>query len=200
MSSAPEHDLPTFVREAMDERDDEVREVQRALGLHELLSPASVGSSADRLMASVEELPLRYAPFYSRIAQLWDLDEERVVGVLTAARDESAWRKPGLPGLRVVDVEGGPRTAGADVHLVRFAKGMTFPAHRHPGPEALLVLEGSYTDSSGRFVGPGDLHEMEPGSQHSFRVGKDEPCIAASVQAGREFTGTLMRLLVKFFG
>ena len=99
-----------------------------------------------------------------------------------------------------IDVAGGPRTQGAEAKLVHFKPGFRFPRHRHPGHEAIFVLEGSYTDSSGRVVGPGDLHEMQPGSEHSFRVSRSEPCIAASVQAGREFTGVFMRILSKLFG
>jgi anti-sigma factor ChrR (cupin superfamily) len=151
-------------------------------------------------MRAVEPLPLRYAPFFAQIAALWDVSTNDVEALLEQARDPSIWRKPGLPGLRMVDVTGGARVQGAEVSLVQFAEGMRFPAHYHPGPEALLVLEGSYRDSSGRVVRPGDLHEMQPGSEHSFRVGRDGPCVAATVQFGREFTGYFMRRMVRLFG
>lgn len=118
--------------------------------------------------------------------------------VLERARQPEAWRKTPLPGLRLLDVQGGPRVAGADVHLVRFSPGMRFPKHRHPGDEALFVLEGSYRDSGGRHVGPGELHEMAAGTEHGFVVARAEPCVAASVQRGREFTGWLIRFLSKF--
>jgi putative transcriptional regulator len=166
--------------------------------LPELLDRAAA-AGLSRLMAEVDELPLRYAPFYDQLATLWDIPEANVVTVLERARDPLAWRKTPLPGLRVIDVDGGPNTAGAESKLVRFNPGFRFPRHRHPGHEAIFVLEGSYTDSSGRIVAPGDLHEMQPGSEHSFRVSPDEPCIAASVQAGREFTGPIMRILSKLF-
>ena len=72
-------------------------------------------------------------------------------------------------------------------------------SRRHPGPEISFVLEGSYTDSAGRFVGPGDVHEMAAGTRHAFVVGNDGPCILAVVQVGLEFTGPLMRLMSKIF-
>lgn len=150
-----------------------------------------------RLLAAVEALPLRYAPFLDRLSDLWDLPDASVMAMLERARDPGAFRKTALPGLRVLDVAGGPRLAGAEVHLVHFAPGMRFPRHRHPGDEVLLVLEGSYVDSSGRTVGPGDMHAMRAGSEHDFRVSREEPCVAASVQRGREFTGFWMRLLSK---
>jgi anti-sigma factor ChrR (cupin superfamily) len=152
------------------------------------------------LLAAIELMPLRYAPFFERIATLWDLPVSEVEALLASAQDPTRWRAPGLPGLRVIDIEGGPNVRGARVTLVRFARGMRFPAHFHPGPEALLVLEGRYLDQSGRLVGPGDLHQMSPGSEHWFRVGREQPCVAASVQFGLEFTGALMKLLTRLFG
>ncbi len=193
--------LPAFIEEALD---DEQRPADAPTlnplaerGLHELFGPADAELGAERLVSQVDELPWRYAPFYSRIAELWDTSEEDVVGVLERAKNPSVWYNPGILGLRVIDVEGGPRTNGAELHLARFKAGMRFPHHRHPGPEALFVLEGNYTDSHGRHVGPGEIHHMAPGTDHSFVVGKDGPCIAASIESGREFTGLFMRLLAK---
>lgn len=193
-------DWPDFIREAVDEEGDIAAE--GGLRIAELLpaAPSRDPFGLDRLMATVSELPQRYAPFYDRLSMLWDLPESAVVAVLERSRDPQAWRKAALPGLKVIDVAGGHKTTGADTKLVRFSAGMTFPRHRHPGHEAILVLEGSYTDSTGRLVGPGDLHEMKPGTEHSFKIARDEPCIAASLQAGLEFTGPLMRVLVKLFG
>jgi quercetin dioxygenase-like cupin family protein len=194
--SAPPVELPAFIAELSHElADDEraaVSELQR------LLEPATpVALLAARLAREVEELPLRYAPFYRRLGEVWDLPTEAVVSVLERASSPEAWHKTALPGLRLLDVDGGERVHGADVHLVRFSPGMRFPKHRHPGEEALFVLEGSYRDSSGRVVGPGDLHEMPAGSEHGFVVARREPCVAASVQRGREFTGWLIRFLAK---
>ena len=147
--SGPRFDLPEFVAELEGEVPGDDR---RALGeLHRLLQPSlPPASAASRLLQAVDELPLRYAPFFDRLGALWDLPVESVEAVLERARAPEAWRKSALPGLRLIDVEGGERVRGADVHLVRFSPGMRFPKHRHPGDEALFVLEGSYKDSSGR--------------------------------------------------
>ena len=197
--SESDFELPAFLLDVEGEVD---RAELLALGeLHRLFRPAvAKPESQTRLLSAVEELPLRFAPFFDRLSALWDVPEASVVAVLERARDPAAWQKSKLPGLRLIDIEAGGRCRGADVHLVRFSPGMRFPRHRHPGAEALLVLEGSYRDSSGRVVGPGDLHEMLPGSEHGFVVARNEPCIAASVQYGREFTGFLMRILVRVFG
>ena len=194
-----QNDIPEFLLEALgDEARDDSAAALAELPL--LLAPQLATRGRERLLSAVRPLPLRYAPFYDRLAALWDLPVTTVEDVLTRANDPSSWRKPGLPGLQLIDVEPGAALQGARVALVRFARGMRFPTHAHPGREALLVLEGSYRDSDGRHVGPGGLHEMAPGSEHSFRVGRGEPCIAASVQFGLEFTGIWMRLLTKVFG
>ena len=187
--------LPEFVHE-LDAEDGEITAVTL---LPELLTPSTPPETLRRrLLSAVETLPLRYAPFLDRLSEVWDLPESSVLAVLSRAADPAAFRKTPLPGLFVLEVEGGPRVAGAEVHLVRFAPGMRFPRHRHPGDEVLFVLEGSYTDSSGLRVGPGDEHVMSAGTEHGFRVSRDEPCVAASVQRGREFTGFWIRLLSKF--
>ncbi|HEX2735940.1 MAG TPA: cupin domain-containing protein [Polyangiaceae bacterium] len=199
--------LPPFIRDALPddaaagEHHDSSREPASLVPpVHELFDPMDVSQGAARLLETTSELPWRYAPFVSRIGKLWDLSDDAVMSVLTRARSPEAWRRPRLPGLSVVDVQGGPGVGDAELRLVRFERGMRFPRHRHPGPETLFVLEGNYTDSTGRFVGPGDLHSMAPGSEHSFRVGREEACIAASLQAGLEFTGPVMRVLAKLFG
>jgi quercetin dioxygenase-like cupin family protein len=153
---------------------------------------------AARLMAAVSVLPTRYAPFYARLGELWDLDEAAVVRELTLAAEPSAWKRPGLPGVRSVHVTPGPRLTGARARLRRFSPGLAFPRHRHAGREALLVLEGSFRDETGQRVAAGDAHAMEPGSVHSVQVEGDEPCILASVDFGMEFTGPVMRLLTAF--
>jgi putative transcriptional regulator len=125
------------------------------------------------------------------------VSEERAYGVFADSARESCWKRTPLPGVRIIPVS--KSEDGASHFMVRFAPGLRFPRHRHIGKEALLVLEGSYTDTHGRVVHPGDLHEMASGSEHGFVVGKDGSCIGAVLQHGREFTGTFMRLLAMVF-
>jgi quercetin dioxygenase-like cupin family protein len=192
--------VPQFLREAIEaEAELDAAALDALAALPGLLSPAEVAGRG-RLLGAVSVLPLRYAPFFERLASLWDVSEDELLATLARAAAPSAWRKPGLPGLRVIDIAPGPRLQGARVTLARFSPGMRFPAHRHLGPEALLVLEGAYEDGSGRVVGPGDLHEMPGGSEHFFKVRPGGPCVAASVQFGMEFTGTVMRVLTRLFG
>jgi len=155
--------------------------------------PVALG--ANRLLAAVETLPLRYAPFFDALATLWDMSEPEVVRTLREAGNPSTWRRAALPGVRLVTVTPGPRLRGAEVRLVRFRPGLRFPRHRHDGPESLLVLEGRYQDETGRTVGPGERHEMPAGSEHALRVEWGEPCVVATVQFGMQFTGPVLRAL-----
>jgi quercetin dioxygenase-like cupin family protein len=193
------NELPEAWREALG--DENGADLELASRLPELLQSetAAVSGGLQRLLTSVGEPPLRYAPFFDRVGQLWDLSEHEVTATFAKLKDPAAFQRTPLPGVRVLSVAGGPRTAGAETFLVRFAPGTRFPRHRHPGPEKLLVLEGSYTDTQGVTVRPGDLHEMAPGSEHGFLVDKSEPCIGAAIQYGRQFTGPFMRVIAALF-
>lgn len=151
-------------------------------------------------MNTIEVLPWRYAPFFGRIGELWDLSEDEVAQLLTRAANREAWRRPALPGIQVVDVVGGASTRSATLHLVRLSPGAKFPVHYHVGYETLLVLEGSYTDSLGRLVRAGEAHVMVPGTEHSFLVSEDGPCVAASIHSGLEFTGPFLRWWSRLMG
>jgi anti-sigma factor ChrR (cupin superfamily) len=52
--------------------------------------------------------------------------------------------------------------------LIRMDPGSSYPAHRHVGPEELLVLQGRYVDESGVHAA-GDYVRYEEGSSHDPR-------------------------------
>lgn len=56
--------------------------------------------------------------------------------------------------------------SGRQVVLVRSAPGVRGPVHLHDGPEELLVLDGTVTDSDGTVFAAGDFIRYEPGSRH----------------------------------
>jgi quercetin dioxygenase-like cupin family protein len=194
---ADKDELPEFLREAMTE--DPTLDVEPVLRLPELLGRETSPQGLERLMRVVSEPPDRYAPFVERLSGLWDVPEDEAWRVLERSRDLRAFRRTPLPGVRLIDLAGGPKTSGLRVSLVRFAPGLRFPRHRHPGREVTFVLQGSYTDSSGLYVGPGEIHEMSTGTEHAFEVGADEPCVAAVVQVSIEFTHPVLRLIGKLF-
>jgi len=192
------HKPPEFVSETLADEPELGAPIGR---LTELLDPANVpAGSLERLMLEVSEPPLRYAPFFDRLSELWDLPESDVRGLLQRSRDKSAWNRAPLPGLELIKVKGGPRIAGTEAYLARFAPGLTFPTHSHHGHEDVLIIEGSYTDDRGVVFRSGDVHSMEGGGEHSFTIARDEPCIAAAVHRGIRFRSLGMRVLAKLFG
>lgn len=139
----------------------------------------------ERLLQCVSAMPERYAPFFSRLGRMWFLDE---AGVDAALREctRRGWRRA-WPGIQYMDVVGGGSLRDARARLLRFEPGVRLPAHRHRGDEEVLVLEGSYTDSTGKLVGAGDCQLMMAGSEHALVVSADQPCVAAVVQRGLSF-------------
>ncbi|HEY6729058.1 MAG TPA: cupin domain-containing protein [Polyangiaceae bacterium] len=134
-----------------------------------------------RLLSETRVAPLRYAPFFSRLAALFDLEESAVEQQLAALANPGSWKRTGLKGVERVMVSAGPELASARTSFVRFAPGAHFPKHAHVGFEQVFVLEGCYTDDAGVRHGPGNLHEMVADTEHEFWVAESEPCIAASV-------------------
>ena len=201
MSASAE--LPEFVREAFadapEEQAPDAASVDRALSL--LLDPEPPRSEArQRLLDTVSHAPARYAPFFGRLAELFDLPESEVEAQLAPLDAPRAWQATGLWGIKNHRVRGGARVRDAETLIVRFEPGTRFPHHRHTGLERVLVLEGGYTNDDGIEYRAGDLHEMQAGTAHAFAVAKDEACVFASVVTGRRFSAWPLRVLSKLLG
>jgi hypothetical protein len=137
----------------------------------------------ERLLAGVRRAPLRYAPFYDRLMGLFDLEEAALVALLEKSNDAALW-EPFLPGVHAFHFTAGPRVSEADAGLVRVEAGVAFPGHRHLGRERVLLLEGSYRDSTGVVYQAGDVHEMAKDSRHSYEGSPDAPLVLAVVLYG----------------
>ncbi len=55
---------------------------------------------------------------------------------------------------------------GRAISVVRYAKGVAFPQHAHPGGEEILVLEGTFADERGEYP-RGTWLQNPPGSVHA---------------------------------
>ena len=62
------------------------------------------------------------------------------------------------------------RFTGTGCYLMRMSPGATTIAHRHPGMEEFLVLEGELIDDDGAVFGPGDFVSYEAGTYHNSRT------------------------------
>lgn len=158
----------------------------------ELPADRALRLGADRLHRAISELPLRYAPFFGRLARLWEIPEDRVRSELGRARDAGSWTPSFLPGLRVFNVD--PASGGSpfNARLLRFAPGARFPRHVHLGHEHVLVLQGAYSDGEVE-VGAGDEQSMHAGGEHELFIIGAEPCVTAIREHGIAFKSPWLR-------
>jgi len=188
--------LPEFVREALGSEATPSSMEQQALAevlgakLSMAITPLPPGRAArDRLLASALAGAERYAPFFDRLSQLFDLGVERIREILSGVDDPARWENGPLPGVMLMHFPGGNAVAGADVGLVRMQPGLKFPVHRHIGGERVFILDGSYTDSEGKLWLPGDLHEMGPETSHAYEVLSQGLLFALVLHGGVEILG-----------
>lgn len=83
--------------------------------------------------------------------------------IVTAA--EHRWVASPQPGVERVMLDRLGAERARATSLVRYAPASVFPAHGHPGGEEILVLSGTFSDSSGDY-GPGWYLRNPPGSAH----------------------------------
>ncbi len=108
---------------------------------------------------------------------------------------EPAWKKLGM-GVRQsilsADEDG-------SVRLLWIPPGQHVPDHGHNGLELTLVLQGSFSDETGRY-GVGDVEVGDEALKHTPVAGPDAPCIClAATDAPLRFSALVPRLLQPFF-
>ena len=117
---------------------------------------------------------------------------------LPVTLDKLAWQRltPNVAQFVVPGLQHGRGWA----RLFRFQPGTIVPRHGHRGEEFSLVLQGAYTDQSGRF-GIGDFAQADTSFGHQPAVADDAPCIAliAATDAPR-FDGLLYRAASRLVG
>jgi quercetin dioxygenase-like cupin family protein len=182
--------LPEFIGEALDvEQGSPPNDAPELEGVLVALA-ASAGVDAPpaalkaRLLVVATTGPTRYAPLFDDLGRLFDLGVDAVVRLLERAGLESAWEAGPHPSIRLFHLEPGPSLATADAGLVRMPAGFEWPGHSHSAAEKVLILEGGYTESTGRVYRAGDIHEMAAGTAHSFVVLPDSPLVFAVILHG----------------
>ena len=68
------------------------------------------------------------------------------------------------------------RDTGHAAVMIRMEPGCSYPAHRHHGPEELLVLEGGFRDAAGTYR-EGEYARFEAGSHHHPVALDDRACV-----------------------
>jgi len=92
-------------------------------------------------------------------------------------------------------------SAGPDgsARLLFIPPGQAVPDHSHNGLELTLVLQGSFSDETGRF-GVGDLEIADESLEHTPVAGAGAPCIClAATDAPLRFNSLIPRMLQPLF-
>jgi hypothetical protein len=133
-----------------------------------------------RLLASFRAPP-PYGIFADRIGRLFDWPVARAQEELAALASSPRWEPTPIAGMEKVAVVAGPRYPRAMGLFVRFAPGLGFPRHKHPGGEVTFVLEGAFRDGSGAVIARGGELALGDGTAHDFTVLEPVPCLAAVI-------------------
>ncbi|SFT33812.1 ChrR family anti-sigma-E factor [Sedimentitalea nanhaiensis] len=91
------------------------------------------------------------------------------------------------------------RDVNGSVRLLYIPPGQAVPDHSHGGLELTLVLQGSFSDETGRF-GVGDLEIADEALEHTPIADEGEACIClAATDARLRFRALVPRLLQPIF-
>jgi putative transcriptional regulator len=130
----------------------------------------------------------RFAPFASRIAELFDLAVEKIDEVFETFENPSNWVPGPGGGNELYFVPKGPRLAKAEAGFVRLDPGVNFPHHRHVGEETSLIMTGElHEKESNQTFRAGDVVVRAASSEHSFAIGPEGCLFAVVVFEGVEF-------------
>lgn len=106
------------------------------------------------------------------------------------------WRPLGM-GVKQSILSSGP---GGSVRLISIPPGQAIPDHSHGGLELTLVLQGSFSDESGRF-GVGDVEVADEDIDHIPIAGLEDTCVClAATDEPLKFKGLMPRLLQPIIG
>lgn len=87
----------------------------------------------------------------------------------------------------------------SSLRLLHIPAGVAVPDHGHNGIELTLVLQGSFSDETGRF-GVGDVEVADESLEHTPVADPGEPCIClAATDAPLRFMSLMPRLLQPLF-
>jgi ChrR Cupin-like domain len=117
----------------------------------------------------------RFARFAESTAKLLDIGIEQAKTLLDRLDDLSLF-EPAFPGASFFWVDGGPCVANALRGFIRVQAGTDFPEHEHIGDEIVLVLQGSFVDTTcKKTYGVGAQVLLPAGTSHEYTVPADGP-------------------------
>jgi putative transcriptional regulator len=107
--------------------------------------------------------------------------------------------KTKAPGVATFEI---PMTPGGKTHLqlLRIGPGRQMPEHGHGGEELTVILRGSYSDHTGRYM-QGDVADLDEDIEHQPKVDSAVDCIClVATEAPARFKSIWARLAQPFIG
>jgi putative transcriptional regulator len=104
-----------------------------------------------------------------------------------------------VPGVSTYEI---PLSSKGKTHLqlLRIGKGRQMPEHGHGGEELTVILRGSYSDHTGRYIA-GDVADLDEDIEHQPKVDSDMDCIClVATEAPARFKSFWARLAQPFVG
>lgn len=136
-----------------------------------------------------ERTESRFGAIIDRVASFFEVTRERAKRLLALIDEPTAWTRGPAEGINLIDLQAGPRFAGADPGFVRVRPGATFPHHRHVGGELVLVIQGGFVEPDGTVYRAGGGQDLAVGTSHYFTALPGEDCIlAVIIWDGLDFT------------
>lgn len=159
------------------------------------LADLSAATSPVKAPPMPAEPPVRLAP---TATSLHDAMPEPIRSRYGLTMDAVPWRRLG-PGIWHHRLALSPGAVG-DLRLLKIAAGRRVPEHGHGGMELTLVLDGAFSDETGRY-GRGDIQDVDDDVEHRPVADGDCGCIClvASEQPAR-FKGIVSRMLQPLTG
>jgi putative transcriptional regulator len=108
------------------------------------------------------------------------------------------WKKK-APGVATIEL---PLSAGSKTHLqlLRIGPGREMPEHGHGGEELTVILQGSYSDHTGRYCA-GDVADLDTDIEHQPKVDSDIDCIClVATEAPTRFKSMWARIAQPLIG
>jgi putative transcriptional regulator len=126
----------------------------------------------------------RYGRFADRIARMFDIELDEARRLLAMAEDPKNFGPGPIPNTTWLFVKPGPKFPGALAAIGRLEPGACVPDHGHGSDETTLVLDGGFAEDGGQEVWRGDELYKGAGSEHTFAVVGEQPCVAAVIAPG----------------
>ena len=175
-------------------------ECRAALGAFDAVGGAMVETAeeaavSDTSLAATLALIAGQKPIADTRAATPGIFPAPVAGYVGGDLDAVKWRSLGM-GVKQAIL---PTEKGASVRLLHIPAGQAMPDHGHRGMELTLVLQGAFSDGTGRY-NRGDLDIETEKTQHTPVAEAGLPCICLSAtDAPLRFTGFIPRILQPLF-